>query len=57
MLRKIATVAVTIVALSFGGQLSNTTGVIMTDWNGKTYNLDALLSSGKHVIIHQMYSG
>jgi hypothetical protein len=57
MFKKIAVLAFTLLSLSFGGQLPNTTGVVMTDWDGKTYDLDALLNSGKHVFIHQMYSG
>lgn len=57
MLKKIVVLSMILFSLSFSGQLPSSTGVIMTDWDGNTYNLDVLLNSGKHVVIHQMYSG
>lgn len=33
------------------------TGIILTDLEGQTYNIDALLNEGKHIFVHQMYSG
>lgn len=57
MLKKIVVLSMILFSLSFSGQLPSSTGIIMTDWDGNTYNLDVLLNSGKHVVIHQMYSG
>lgn len=39
------------------GTFPKQTGIILTDLEGKTYDIDALLDSGKHIFVHQTYSG
>ncbi len=59
MIKRIAAmIAVAVVgAASAQGSLPTTTGIIATDWNGKTYDIDALLAAGKHIWVHQMFAG
>ncbi len=33
------------------------TGIVLTDLDGKTYDIDKLIKDGKHIFVHQMYSG
>lgn len=38
-------------------QFPEASGIVLTDLEGKTYDIDELLDGGKHILIHQMYSG
>lgn len=42
---------------TLAGNFPEETGIRLTDLEGKTYDIDALLNSGKHLFIHQTYSG
>lgn len=41
----------------FAKQFPKESGIVLTDLDGKTYDIDQLLDKGKHILIHQMYSG
>lgn len=43
-------------SFSFGEQIPENTGVVMTDFEGKTYNLDSLLDAGKHIVVQQIFA-
>lgn len=36
---------------------TTTTSIVTTDWNGKVWDFDAILASGKHIWVHQMSTG
>ncbi len=36
---------------------TTTTGIVATDWDGKVWDFDAILASGKHIWVHQMSTG
>ncbi len=37
--------------------LPDSTGIVATDINGKTWNIDSLLTAGKHIWVHQTWAG
>lgn len=43
--------------VSVAAQGSIPQGVSVTDADGKTWNFDALLNSGKIIVVHQEFSG
>ena len=59
MIRKLLAMlaACAAVSVSAQGTVSASTGIIATDWNGVTYDIDALLAAGKHIWVHQMFQG
>lgn len=53
MLKKIFTFLLFVVVLSQGGTFSSNTGLVLTGSGGKTYDIDALIASGYHIMVHQ----
>lgn len=47
----------TIAQMTFADSLSLNTGIIITDSDGKDYDIDALRKEGKHVVLHQTTVG
>lgn len=45
------------ISVAAQSSIPHTTGIIVPDADGKTWNLDALLNAGKVVVIHQEFSG
>lgn len=43
--------------IAFAGKIPSATGIVATDIDGKTWNFDALLKAGKHIVVHQAFSG
>ena len=61
MLKKTFYFLFALTVFSFGqatsGTFSSNTGIVATDTKGKTYDIDALIASGKHIVVHQTFSG
>lgn len=61
MFKKIVSLLFAMALFSFGqdtsGTFSANTGIIATDTKGKTYDIDALIASGKHIVVHQTFAG
>ncbi len=61
MLKKITYFLFIVAVFSFGQETSGTfppiTTIIATDTKGKTYDIDALIAAGKHIVVHQTFSG
>lgn len=57
MRKKVMLLALIVVSFLFAGTFPNETGIILTDLEGKTYDIDALLNDGKHILVHQMFAG
>lgn len=38
-------------------QFPDNSNIVVTDLDGNHYNIDSLLDNGKHILVHQMYSG
>ncbi len=59
MFSKILTWVMTALVVSLWAQTTFpvTTGIIAKDNNGKTYDIDSLLNSGKHIWVHLMRVG
>ncbi len=59
MFRKIMTWMVSALTVSLSAQttIPTNTGIIARDNTGKTYAIDSLLSSGKHIWLHLMRTG
>lgn len=49
--------ALFIVSYLSAGSFPNETNVVVSDLEGKSYNIDALLNEGKHILVHQMFTG
>jgi hypothetical protein len=44
--------------MAFAGPIPDNTGIVAEDCiNGDSYDFDALLKAGKHILIHQAFSG
>lgn len=46
----------TLIFLVAAGTLPSEIGIVMTDDNGNSYDIDALLKEGKHIVVHQSNS-
>lgn len=59
MLKKSIYFLFVLVLFCFGesGTFSAHTGIIARDSKGKTYDIDALIASGKHIVVHQTFAG
>jgi hypothetical protein len=49
----------TLSMMTFAGDIPANTGIVAEDCinAGDTYDFDALLKSGKHIVVHQTFSG
>ncbi len=45
------------VAMLSAATIPTTTGIVAEDVFGNTFDIDALLNSGVHIVVHQMFSG
>lgn len=59
MVKKISCFLFLLVLICFGetGTFPAYTGIVATDTKGKTYDIDALIASGKHIVVHQTFAG
>ncbi len=39
------------------GPIPSNTGIVAEDIDGNTWDFDALLKAGKHIVIHQIWAG
>lgn len=56
MKRLIGILMLLLTTITCAGTFPNTTGIVATDIYGKTYDIDALLDAGKHIVVHQVTS-
>lgn len=57
MKKKVMLLAFMVVSFLCAGTFPNQTGIVLTDLEGKTYDIDAILNDGKHILVHQMFAG
>lgn len=57
MFKKIFFLLSVLAVCCLGGTFPDNTGIVLTDTKGKTYDIDALIKAGKHIVIHQTFSG
>lgn len=56
MFKKLSALVVFALASIIYAQTTQT-DIIATDWDGKVWDFDSLLASGKHIWVHQMSTG
>lgn len=57
MKKRVMLLALVVVSFLCAGTFPKETGIVLTDLEGKTYDIDALLNDGRHILVHQMFAG
>lgn len=53
MLKRGLLLVILLISVCTAGDFEKGSGIILTDHTGKTYDVDAILTSGKHIVVHQ----
>lgn len=53
MIKKIISFLIVFACCGFAGTFSSNTGLLLTDNEGTDYDIDALIASGYHIMVHQ----
>lgn len=46
-----------VVMAVIAGTIPSNTGIVAEDIDGNSWDFDALLKAGKHIVIHQVFAG